>query len=185
MVRGDLETRADGNTHCVMRDVGGLCRVVGQFEFQAWAESGPTGVAREKPGVRAIAVVPLRARKWPHRPFETFAVSTAAATLSRLRAVLGHSPGTACRSCPSSGHVRAPPGGSRPRPSAIERAWMHRQRRPSTAQGSWRRAPSIRRISVLRELDSCLACSQKSWSRMASVRRHSSRPYSVQMPSPQ
>ena len=43
--------------------------VVGQFELQAWAESGPTGVASGSTGVRAIPVVPLRARKWLHRPW--------------------------------------------------------------------------------------------------------------------
>ena len=32
------------------------------------AESGPTGVASGSTGVRAIAVVSLRARKWLHRP---------------------------------------------------------------------------------------------------------------------
>ena len=40
MVRRDLGTRASGNTHCVVRDVGGLCRVMGRFELQVWAESG-------------------------------------------------------------------------------------------------------------------------------------------------
>jgi hypothetical protein len=34
----------------------------------SWAESAPTMVASGGTGVRAIAVVPLRARKWHHRP---------------------------------------------------------------------------------------------------------------------
>ena len=33
-----------------------------------WAESAPTGVALGRTGVRAIAVVPSRARNSPHRP---------------------------------------------------------------------------------------------------------------------
>jgi len=47
----------------------------------------------------------------------------------------------------------------------------------------WRGTRSPHRRA--REFFFMLASGQKSWSRMASVRRHSSRPYSVQMPSPQ
>jgi len=45
------------------RGLGGLARVKTQSDCRLWAESGPTGIASGRTGVRAIGVVPLRARK--------------------------------------------------------------------------------------------------------------------------
>ena len=154
-----------------------------RFELPVRADSDLWPNGRTAPGSGAYKG--CRERRGV-RPFETFAVSTAAATLSHPRAVLGHF--QVLRVVPVH---RAETAGRRLEgralglQSAIERAWMRRQRRPSATQASWRRATTMRRISASRELDFMLACSQKSWSRMASVRRHSSRPYSVQTPSPQ
>ena len=43
-------------------------RVVSQFEFRFWAESGPTRVASGRTGVWAKAGIPVRTRNRAYRP---------------------------------------------------------------------------------------------------------------------
>ena len=50
-------------------------RTVESEELPLRADCGPTGVASGRPGIRAIAAIPLRARTSLHRPIRTFVAS--------------------------------------------------------------------------------------------------------------